>query len=321
MQLLKCITELDGLWGFIALFPIASIVSIIGGWLYCKSQVRGLDCKFLFQTSRSEVIPNKLVIHIANHTGTEIDIQSAFVHFSDGSLAHVISAGNSPTGAFRIKFRDTNQPSFLSMDKVLIKHGGSTETFLALDNQLTYEQFASKLTPSLIQKFFFCRRNYLELVIQERGKNAKPETMRATIKNVLEFPMDITPKGNTEILTFDSTSSPGTFDVRLDDESSNGPTLRAELARSGKSSFQFRVENCSQHKVSDIGFTIIPPSADNPLVESDCKRKLPFPLLLPGQSFTLIAALHLQSSMSYHVQLTWRNPDGSKGTEDQYLTL
>ena len=72
---------------------------------------------------------------------------------------------------------------------------------------------------------------------------------------------------------------------------------------------------------SDVTFEIDPNSSDNPLVKNECEKKLPYPTLQPGQSFTLIAALHLNSAMSYDTQLKWKNPDGSQGKNDIHLSI
>ena len=65
---------------------------------------------------------------------------------------------------------------------------------------------------------------------------------------------------------------------------------------------------------------IDPASPDNPLVGNECQRKLPYPSLQSGQSFTLIAALHMGGAMSYQTHLRWKNSDGSQGANDIHLS-
>lgn len=96
--------------------------------------------------------------------------------------------------------------------------------------------------------------------------------------------------------------------------------VTAELVKVGKANYRFVIMNQSAAVASDVTFDISSTSSDNPLVENDCRRKLPYPSLQPGQSFMLIAALHTGSAMSYSAQLNWKNPDGSLASNDVHLS-
>ncbi|MCJ7632416.1 hypothetical protein MUP77_08495 [Candidatus Bathyarchaeota archaeon] len=97
--------------------------------------------------------------------------------------------------------------------------------------------------------------------------------------------------------------------------------VTAELVKVGRSDYRFVIMNQGVAIASDVTFEIDPMSPDNPLVTNECARKLPYPSLQPGQSFTLIAALSMDSAMSYNTQLKWKNPDGSQGTNNVHLSV
>jgi hypothetical protein len=97
--------------------------------------------------------------------------------------------------------------------------------------------------------------------------------------------------------------------------------LTAELVNVGRTDYRFVITNIGVAVASDVTFEIDPKSPDNPLVANECVRKLPYPSLQSGQSFTLIAALSMESAMSYNTQLKWKNPDGSQGTNNVHLSV
>jgi uncharacterized membrane-anchored protein YhcB (DUF1043 family) len=97
--------------------------------------------------------------------------------------------------------------------------------------------------------------------------------------------------------------------------------VTAELVKVGRTDYRFVITNLGVAVASDVNFEIDPKSLDNPLVANECARKLPYPSLQPGQSFTLIAALSMGSTMSYNTQLKWKNPDGSQGINNVHLSI
>ncbi|MFH1374956.1 MAG: hypothetical protein ABII79_14325 [bacterium] len=96
--------------------------------------------------------------------------------------------------------------------------------------------------------------------------------------------------------------------------------VTAELVKVGRTDFRFVIMNQGTAVASDVTFEIDPTSPDNPLVGNECQRKLPYPSLQPGQSFTLIAGFHMGSTMSYDTHLKWKNPDGSQAANDVHLS-
>ena len=96
--------------------------------------------------------------------------------------------------------------------------------------------------------------------------------------------------------------------------------VTAELVKMDRADYRFVIMNQGHATATEVAFEIDPASPDNPLVGNECQRKLPYPSLQSGQSFTLIAALHLGSAMSYQTHLKWKNPDGSPGANDIHLS-
>ncbi len=94
----------------------------------------------------------------------------------------------------------------------------------------------------------------------------------------------------------------------------------AELVKVGRTDFRFVILNQSSVMATNVDFDIDKNSPDNPLVQNECKEKLPYPFLQPGQSFTLIAALHLGSAMNYNTPLSWINPDGSRDENKVHIS-
>ena len=97
--------------------------------------------------------------------------------------------------------------------------------------------------------------------------------------------------------------------------------VTVELVKVGRTDFRFVISNRRAVPATDVTFTIAEDSPDNPLIRNECERKLPYPKLEPGQSFTLIAALHLRSAMQYATRLAWRSPDGIRVTRDVHVAL
>ena len=97
--------------------------------------------------------------------------------------------------------------------------------------------------------------------------------------------------------------------------------ITVQLVKAGRTDFRFVLFNQGKAAAVNVTMRIAEKSPDNPLIESECKRKLPYPRLEPGQSFTLIAALHMQSSMRYPVHVEWESPDGSKESRDVQAIL
>ena len=108
--------------------------------------------------------------------------------------------------------------------------------------------------------------------------------------------------------------------LEKEEETQEQAYVTAELVKVGRTDYRFVIMNQGVAIAFDVTFEIDPKSPDNPLVANECARKLPYPSLQSGQSFTLIAALSMDSAMSYNTQLKWRNPDGSQGTNNAHLS-
>ena len=97
--------------------------------------------------------------------------------------------------------------------------------------------------------------------------------------------------------------------------------LSAELVKVSTGNYRFVITNEGAATATDIMFTIDSAGSDDPLSENECKRKLPYPKLHPGESFSLIAGLHMRSSMSYASRVAWKDPDETARSVDRQLTL
>ncbi|HUU15967.1 MAG TPA: hypothetical protein VMW72_02360 [Sedimentisphaerales bacterium] len=108
--------------------------------------------------------------------------------------------------------------------------------------------------------------------------------------------------------------------IEKEEQTQEKACVTAELVKVGRTDYRFVIMNQGSAVASDVTFEIDHTSPDIPLAGNECKRKLPYPSLQPGQSFTLIAALNMYSAMSYKTHLKWKNPDGSQGANDIHLS-
>lgn len=101
----------------------------------------------------------------------------------------------------------------------------------------------------------------------------------------------------------------------------NKADVVVELVKLGRSDFRFVLSNQGAAPATNVAFQIAKGSPDDPLVRNECQQKLPHPKLEPGQSFTLIAARHMGSAMTYATHITWQNSDGSSGARDAQVSV
>jgi hypothetical protein len=101
----------------------------------------------------------------------------------------------------------------------------------------------------------------------------------------------------------------------------NKADITVDLVRVTSADFRFVVSNRGRATATDVNVELAPSSPDNPMIERERAQKLPFPRLDSGQSFTLIAALHLRSAMQYSLHLTWRDPGGRIERRDAHVAL
>jgi hypothetical protein len=109
--------------------------------------------------------------------------------------------------------------------------------------------------------------------------------------------------------------------LEKDEQAQEQAYVTAELVKVDRGDYRFVIMNQGVAIAADVTFEIDPTSPDNPLAANECARKLPYPSLQPGQSFTLFALLHLSSAMLYNAQIKWENPDGSQGINNVHLSM
>ena len=140
----------------------------------------------------------------------------------------------------------------------------------------------------------------IALILQRRQQKENLELQRATSELA---------KKQLEILAREDTEK-------------NRAHIALELVKEDRNSYRFVITNVSNVAASNVDLTLLlDKPADSPLIDSERKMKLPAPKLSPGGSLTLIAALHMQSPLSYRAKLTWTNPDGSIADEETYVSL
>lgn len=107
-----------------------------------------------------------------------------------------------------------------------------------------------------------------------------------------------------------------------ENEASHKAHISLDLIKEGRTSFRFVITNIGSADARNVNLELLlnKPS-DNPLIESEVKSKLPAPKLTPGNSLSLIAALHMGSPRAYRAKLIWENPDGTKGEDETFVSL
>jgi hypothetical protein len=101
----------------------------------------------------------------------------------------------------------------------------------------------------------------------------------------------------------------------------NAARLSLSLERDAKG-FRFRLTNISDVDAHDVGLDLLlKRPGDNPLIPSDYQAKFPLKRLRPGESVSLLAALHFGRPTAYNALLKWTNPDGSIAEEETFAAL
>jgi len=108
--------------------------------------------------------------------------------------------------------------------------------------------------------------------------------------------------------------------VREDSEKTKA-RCKLDLVRDGKG-FRFVITNISTVDAMNVGLRLIlSKSSDSPIIESEGNEKLPAPKIAPGNSVSLIAALHMGSPTAYNAEVFWINPDGTEAIDRTYVSL
>jgi len=106
-----------------------------------------------------------------------------------------------------------------------------------------------------------------------------------------------------------------------EEKGKNVARLALDLFKDGKT-YRFRITNISDVDAKNIQFKLlVKKPEDSPLINSDYESKFPVPMLSPGCSVSLIAAIHMGSPTAYSALLKWTNPDGNEMEEETYAAL
>jgi len=107
-----------------------------------------------------------------------------------------------------------------------------------------------------------------------------------------------------------------------EDKSSGNARVKLDLVKEGKGQFKFYLTNIGEHDARNVDLNLIlDKPSDNPIIKSEYEQKLPVPVLSPGSSVSLIAALHLGSPTAYNAVVKWVNPSGKEESYETYAAL
>ena len=105
-----------------------------------------------------------------------------------------------------------------------------------------------------------------------------------------------------------------------EEKGKNAARLSFDIFRDGKT-YRFGITNISDVAAKNVDLRLLVQPEDSPLVKSDYEAKFPIPILQPGGSVSLIAAIHFGSPTAYNAVLSWINPDGAEVSEETYAAL
>ena len=110
--------------------------------------------------------------------------------------------------------------------------------------------------------------------------------------------------------------------LEKEDKVTNGARVKLDLIKEGKGQFKFYLTNISEQDARNVDLSLILDNpSDDPIIKSEYKQKLPIPVLSPGSSVSLIAALHLGSPTAYNALVKWVNPNGQEESYETYAAL
>lgn len=102
----------------------------------------------------------------------------------------------------------------------------------------------------------------------------------------------------------------------------NKARLSLDLFEDKPMQYRFRITNISAVNAMDVDLELlVEKPKDNPIIPSDYATKFPVKKMQPGNTVTLIAALHSGIPTAYSALLKWTNPDGSNSQEKTYVAL
>jgi hypothetical protein len=95
-----------------------------------------------------------------------------------------------------------------------------------------------------------------------------------------------------------------------------------QLVKVDRSTFKFVLANAGTVAARNVNVgLLLDDAAKSPLIAAEVAHKLPAPILQPGNSVTLNAALHMGSPLAYRAKLTWENADGTSADEETYVSV
>ena len=112
------------------------------------------------------------------------------------------------------------------------------------------------------------------------------------------------------------------LEMLLAEESSeDSARISIQLERRGNG-HRFVVRNFGDVPARNVSFTLAPHGkGDSPLVESDYRAKFPAPILQPGTSIGVLAAVSFGSATAFDVVLRWEDPSGRVHEEPTFVAL
>lgn len=106
-----------------------------------------------------------------------------------------------------------------------------------------------------------------------------------------------------------------------EDKEKRSARLKLDLIKENKG-YKFYVTNIGNVEARNVSLELLlKRPEDSPLVASDYESKFPAPVLHPGSSISLLAALHLGSPTAFNAKLKWMNPDGKELEDETFASL
>lgn len=86
------------------------------------------------------------------------------------------------------------------------------------------------------------------------------------------------------------------------------------------SDWRFVITNEGLSPAENVEFELID-CPKSPLVTGDYNEKLPIPMLQPGQTVRLIAAIAQGNSLTYTARVSWTDSDGTRKKKEYFLSI
>lgn len=100
-----------------------------------------------------------------------------------------------------------------------------------------------------------------------------------------------------------------------------GAHVKLDLYRDNKH-YRFRVTNVGSAQARNVQVKILTGKDEHdPIAGTDYDSKFPAPVLEPGSSISLFAAIYLGSPTAYNALVSWEDPDGRKAENTTYVAL